>query len=223
MAFLDRWRRNGGPGARLQSSALLRTLPFLAVIVLAAVLSFAYHELLRRQRDMVEHTYRVLTALETASSRIIDAETGQRGFVITGDSAYLAPYGRAVEEIPASLRELRALIADNPRQLRREQALTGLLDGKMKELQETIEAGKSRGLAVAREVVMRDRGRLLMDQTRAVIAEMRAAETDLLQRRSADARATERRLLAVTIFCTLLSLAARIAIAFLGSAQRPRP
>lgn len=205
---------------RLQSSMFLQTVPFLALIVLAAVLSFTYHELLRRQRDLVEHTYRVLTVLETTTSRIVDAETGQRGFVITGDSAYLAPYARAVVEIPASLRELRGLIADNPEQLRREQALAGLLEGKMSELRDTIDARQSQGLDVARRVVLRDRGRRLMDEARSVMTQMRAAETELLQRRTASARTTERRLLAVTVACALLSLAARIGIAVVTARRR---
>ncbi len=210
----------GALAGRLRSSAFLQTVPFLAVIVLGAALSFAYHELLRRQRDLVEHTYRVLTVLEATSSRIVDAETGQRGFVITGDSAYLAPYARAVVEIPNSLRELRALIADNAPQLRRADALSTLLDGKMAELQGTIDARQSQGLEVARRVVMRDRGRQLMDQARAVMAEMRADETALLARRTASARTTERRLLAVTVVCALLSLAARVAIGVVTRRRR---
>ena len=208
--------------ARLRSSAFLQTLPFLVLIVLAAVLSFAYHELLRRQRDRVEHTYRVLTVLESTASRIADAETGQRGFVITGDVAYLAPYERAVVEIPASLRELRALTVDNPEQLRREALLSQWLDGKMQELKDTLAARQSGGLEAARQVVMRDRGRVLMDQARAVMAQMRAAETELLARRTASAQRTERWLLVVTVVCTLLSLAARLAIAWLTAARRPR-
>lgn len=219
MSVSNRWRSGGGLRALLHSRPFLTTLPFVAVIVLAAVLSFVYHELLRRQRDSVEHTYRVITALEATSSRIVDAETGQRGYVITGDTAYLAPYRRALVEIPASLRELRALTADNPAQLRREEALSASLTAKLQELQQTIDARNAGGLAAARDVVMRDRGRILMDEARATVAQMRAAESGLLRQRSGEAQATERRLLVITVVCALLSLAARVALAVVARSK----
>lgn len=198
------------------AGSLLRSAPFFVLIVLAAVLSYRYHALLRDQRDRVDHTYQVITQVQQTLVGMIDAETGQRGYVLTGDDRYLAPFERASREIPAALTRLRERVTDSPMQVARVDRTRSLVDAKLDELNATIVARREGGLYAARAIVVGDEGRRSMDAVRDALESMQHSELALLDERSAAARATERRLLATTVACTALSLVARIGLALAG-------
>lgn len=61
--------------------------------MLSGIISFSYNRLLKDYRDAVDHTFEVISTIDNALLRLQDAETGQRGFIITGDESYLAPFG----------------------------------------------------------------------------------------------------------------------------------
>src|SRR5215467_8516476 len=82
----------------------------------------------------VKHTYQVRTELADLLSQMKDAETGQRGYLLTGDDNYLAPYKAAIVVVKGTLDELRRLTSDNPNQQRRLAALAPLIDSKLAEL-----------------------------------------------------------------------------------------
>src|SRR5882724_3778301 len=93
----------------------------------------------------VSHTHEVRTKLADLVSSLKDAETGQRGFVITGDENFLEPYRAALPDIAKTVAEIRTLTADNDAQQRRLSALQPLIDGKLTELKRTIEMRRSVG------------------------------------------------------------------------------
>src|SRR5260370_20742484 len=64
----------------------------------------------------VSHTNEVLTRLEAVLSPLKDAETGQRGYLLTGEAAYLEPYRDAVDRLPRQIADLRQVTLDNPAQ-----------------------------------------------------------------------------------------------------------
>lgn len=205
-------RLPGAPDLR----SLLRSAPFVALLVVAGVLSFRYHQLLLSQRASIEHTYQVLTTLESTLVHAIDAETGQRGFIITGEDRYLEPYDRALAQIGPLANRLRALVSDSTVQQRRVDRLEYAVALKLAELHETVQARRNQGLEAARALVLRDEGKRTMDEVRAVVAEMRVAESELLDQRNAQAHATERWLLAITLACTALSVLARLGLAMIA-------
>lgn len=205
----------------LDLSTLLRSAPFIALIAIASVLSFRYHQLLLSQRASIEHTYQVLTTLESTLVHTIDAETGQRGYIITGDDRYLAPYQRALEQIDPLTARLRALVSDSPAQLQRVDALEAAVALKLAELRDTVQARRKQGLERARALVLRDEGRRTMDGVRAILADMRNAESTLLDQRNARAQATERWLLAITLISTALSILARLGLAVIARFRAP--
>src|ERR1700753_2972687 len=91
-----------------------------AVLLIVLVINMA---VTRRQiavqdsnQDWVEHTQRVLLELTTGESLIKDAETGQRGFLYTGEDRYLGPYNTALTEVNSHIDKLGALVVDNPQQ-----------------------------------------------------------------------------------------------------------
>src|ERR1700733_4702783 len=86
----------------------------------------------------VAHTRQVLFELSQTESLLKDAETGQRGFLYTGDLKYLAPYDPAVAQIDAHIRQLAQLTIDNPRQQALIPVLHNLAHEKLSELPQTI-------------------------------------------------------------------------------------
>ena len=69
----------------------------------------------------VRHTYDVRAKIEQILIGLVDAETGMRGFVITGDEGYLEPYNTGLKTVPAAVDAVRKLTSDNPRQQARHQ------------------------------------------------------------------------------------------------------
>src|SRR5215210_4264792 len=86
----------------------------LAVLIVNALVSFAATRDLLASQANVAHTNQVIAQLEAILSTVKDAETGQRGYLITGELAYLEPYQSAVRRLDGQVEAARALTADSP-------------------------------------------------------------------------------------------------------------
>ncbi len=115
-------------------------------------------------------------------SMLKDAETGQRGYLLTGREVYLAPYNSAVASIPGIVNGLRLFATSRPEELQRVAALEAVVNAKLKELAQTVEVRRAQGIGPALEIVDSDRGKALMDDIRTRSAAIR----DIASRRSAD-------------------------------------
>ncbi|HEX3849360.1 MAG TPA: CHASE3 domain-containing protein [Polyangiaceae bacterium] len=155
----------------------------------------------------VTHTHEVRTKLADLLSLLKDAETGQRGFVITSDESFLDPYSRALPEIARTVSEVRSLTADNETQQRRLSALQLLVDGKLTELKRTIEMRRTLGFDATMKVVSAGEGKQLMDQIRRVVAEMDDDEAGLLKRRNEEAEQSSENTKSVILWGSLLGVA----------------
>ena len=173
--------------AMLSRSALLGALPVVIALVLSGVISFSYNRLLKDYRDAVDHTFQVMSAIDNAVLRLQDAETGQRGFIIAGDEAYLAPFKSAEQELSRVLADLARLVSDNGGQQAQFANLRQLADGKLNELQETIATRMAAGLEPARLKVISSTGKETMDRIRSVASVMRTTEHGLLESRLSSA------------------------------------
>lgn len=131
----------------------------------------------------VTHTFEVRQTLSSLLNDLIDAETGQRGFLLTGDDRFLAPYTAAVESIGARFAAVRQLTADNPNQQSRLSEMSPLIDTRMDRLKEVIELRRSQGLTAITPAVL-ESGKQTMDQLRSKIAEADAEEVALLKQRT---------------------------------------
>ncbi|WP_321801438.1 CHASE3 domain-containing protein [Caballeronia sp. J97] len=191
-------------------------LPLVALMMLAAATSFGYHRILLAQRDLIEHTYQVMAALETTLQLITDAETGQRGYILTRNPTYLKPYVQAIKAVKTQPMQLRQLVTDSPIQLARVDALEQALRQKLNELSSTLDVLDQQGAEAARKIVSSNVGREHMDRIRMLIAQMRQAETGLLIERSLRAARTERKMLVVTIALAVLSIFARVGLSFMA-------
>lgn len=162
------------------------------LVVVAAVGIVAYHATneLIGSADLVTKSHKVKETLAGLLSTVKDAETGQRGFVLTGAERYLEPYTSAIGRMDREIDELKALTADQPQQQRRISRLQTLIGGKLAELAETVALRREKGQQAALAVVLTDRGKNLMDETRRVVAEMNNSADDLLTDRDRSTKAT---------------------------------
>jgi PAS domain S-box-containing protein len=156
-----------------------------ALLLANAVVSFASTRRIAANNRLVLRTDDGLGHLERVLSTLKDAETGQRGFLLTGKVEYLGPYDAAVSSVADEIRRLRGLLDDRDQQRR-----LGLLEAKvaekLDELRETVDARRQHGAEAALGVVMTDRGRRAMDEIRRIIGEMDHAERGRLSVRMAE-------------------------------------
>ena len=183
----------------------------IAVAIIAAVGAAALRstEATVDSARWVAHTLRVRAELEAGFADLIEAETGVRGYVITGDTSYLAPYHSARTTLSSRLAGLRGLTADNPAQQRRLDSLETLVTTRLERFQWTIERRRTGGPAAASQAVIGGRGKELLHLVREVVTRMEDDETELLAVRSAALQATARvaRLAAWTGVLVALALA----------------
>ncbi len=157
----------------------------LAVLSVVGVLAYRNTGTLEHNSNMVNHTYQVVGAVEEVTGTLKDAETGQRGYLITGEDRYLEPYQNAKAAIDAKIQAVATLTSDNPAQQQRIADLRPLVAAKFAELQQTIDLRRGQGFEAARAVVLTDQGKTVMDQIRAKLAELTDAESSLLAVRAA--------------------------------------
>ena len=159
------------------------------LLCIAAViaLNVANVERLRAQAGWVERSNAVSAALEGVLAELADAETGQRGYLITGDERYLEPYNVASKEVPSAITRLAESVADNPQQQAALGELREAAEAKLAELAHTVQLRRERGFEAARDVVITDVGKAAMDRARGVVAAMEAREGSLLAERRAEA------------------------------------
>jgi PAS domain S-box-containing protein len=112
-----------------------------------------------------------------------DAETGQRGYLLTADADYLNPYNAAIQQLPRDLNALSEMTADNPEQGKNVERLKQLCEVKLAELRHTIELFQQDRGEEARSVVKSNLGRNTMEEIREVLARMDASERTLLAHR----------------------------------------
>src|ERR1035441_8798334 len=118
----------------------------LSSVLLAAIGAIAYRSIneLSQPSYSVAHTHVVLERIASVLSLLKDAETGQLGYIITGDESFLGPYQAAVPEIATTVNDLRELTSDNPAQQKPIGQAESLIAAKLFELKRVIEMRRNR-------------------------------------------------------------------------------
>ena len=178
---------------------------------------FAYHNIRQMHDDarMVDHTHHVLAALESIISLAKDAETGQRGYIITGEPSYLEPYNAALSAINEPVRTLEQLTRDNPAQQARIPVLKNRIANRLNILEERLVLRKEKGLEAAREAILTGRGKAEMDELRKQVDEMASVERQLLEVRSERSQRTYKVALLTTVIADAFALVMVVAFIFL--------
>ena len=151
-----------------------------ALIVAAALWLGARNE---SDDEWVQHSLEVRAQLVRVLSLVQSAETGQRGYLLTGQDLYLGPYQMALGQLPDVLQRTQDLASDNPEQIKNLAQLRQLIQDKLAELGATVDAYKAGHNDAALAIVNSDKGFQLMQEIRRSIDTMQAEEDQLLTTR----------------------------------------
>ena len=157
----------------------------LAVLMVNSVVIRRQLQVQVENQAWVSHTKQVLFQLTEVELLLTDAETGQRGFLYTGNPQYLAPYDVATRQVDGEIQKIAELTADNPRQQARIPQLRSLAQQKLKELAGTISLYRSGDADAAHALVLTNSGLQTMGRFRALIAQMQQEEESLYAIRTA--------------------------------------
>jgi len=144
----------------------------------------------RSAREWSRHSLLVLGAIKDLDVAVNQTETGERGYLLTGEEEYLAPYKAAGSRVTELYENLQSLTADNPGQQALQSGLAIVLQHKLDMLGQAVQTRNEAGFDAALRLVHAGQGRNLMVQIEATLAAMTAAEQTLLATRTAD---TDRR------------------------------
>lgn len=197
-------------GRRLPPKVLaLIVVAFALAIVLATVLSLNLMRM-RESFAWVNRTNEVLRELSAAERRLLEAESAERGYLLTGEQSYLEAYRRAESDLPTRLRALGATVSDNAAQAARVERLRAGIDSRLDELRRAIDFGPAR-LAEALAILTDARSRQLTPEIERHVTGIRQAELTLLAERQ---RAADKSATATTISAAALSILTVLGAAF---------
>jgi len=186
----------------------------LAILLINAAVTRSRLDVQDSNQGWVEHTQRVQLELTTVESLLKDAETGQRGYLYTGEARYLEPYNTAVQQIDSHIASLAELVTDNPKQLSRVVTLRSLSKVKLEELATTIALYGENRRDEARAIVLSDMGRRTMENLRSLMAEMSRDESSLEAARLAAVRSSTTSLVRTLYLATALAAMGLMLLAF---------
>jgi diguanylate cyclase (GGDEF)-like protein/PAS domain S-box-containing protein len=166
----------------------------LFVAAILGSLTFVYHDRFVASIGAVHETIRLQKGTSEFLSLIRDAETGQRGYLITGDEAFLTPYAAAARNLPATAARLESLAGADPVLGASAGRLKELSQLKMAELAETIALRRAGRTEEALAKVREGSGRRWMVEMRSVVAAMLAREDRRFAAREEAAKARQREL-----------------------------
>jgi PAS domain S-box-containing protein len=192
----------------------------LALLILNAATSYRNTLKLVENERWVSHTHQVLTEIEATLSTLKDAETGQRGYLLTGEERYLEPYHSALDRINEQVVGLQQLTADNNRQQQRIRNLKIAINSKLAELEKTINLRREQNLEAALRQVKTDRGKQIMGDIRQQIATMTAEETQLLQQRARESQASANLTILAFTVATLVNFLLMVLVYYLVKRDR---
>ncbi len=157
------------------------------LLIISLVASFYSTQRLIANSQLVNHTNEVLLESENIISHLKDAETGQRGYLITLDTDFLQPYTGAYDKTNRSLNHLKNLTIDNEIQQKNLNEIKRLYDAKFNQMQLIINLVRKRGIAVSRDTARQNdemiKGKKIMDNLRIVIEQVKKEENNILQSR----------------------------------------
>jgi PAS domain S-box-containing protein len=138
----------------------------IAIVLVIVVLFYADWRAFQNAARQVDETRRLQQQTDTLLSSITDAETGERGYLLTGDRKYLAPYDKALADIPHELDDLYRTASAVHREVKQVDFIKSLIHDKLEEMKATIEVRDKAGADAALSLMRTGEGRLTMDQVR---------------------------------------------------------
>jgi len=169
------------------TSFRLKIIIIISYIILAIIINLLFSALVadskNKKSNEVEHRYKVILEAKKYFSAIQDTETGQRGYLLTQDRSYLAPYYDGLLQSKKSFKQLSNLSVMNTPQLMKLQDIEKIMYLKFDELDTTIQ---KKNLLDSLEIVRKDHGKKYMNKIRNLLADFIKAEELSLQKRKVE-------------------------------------
>jgi CHASE3 domain sensor protein len=158
-----------------KSTSLLKiawTVVPLVLIACSAYLTFRSQTALSDSVAALDRGFDLRTRIRQVYVSLVEAETGQRGFLLTSKNAYIVPYDQAVERLPEQFDQLASMLSDQPDQQEALQKLRALMNDKLTELGQTIRYARAGDMPAALKLVNSDLGQVDMNNMRVLIGQM---------------------------------------------------
>ena len=155
----------------------------LAIVAVLAVAIFSFDANRTRvaAASAVGNAQAALQQIQALNSTLKDAETGQRGFLLTGTEQYLQPYENARGRLPVQLQALREQLADDPQQQAALTQIEELAAAKLELLEQTIALRRAGNAEAALAIVRTGRGKDLMDSVQALAGELEGKQQTIFE------------------------------------------
>lgn len=145
------------------------------------------------------HLHQIQEELDDIVSLLKDAETGQRGYLLTGKDSYLEPYLAATAQIDKHLQHFKELTKDDATLQIRLKELEPLIVQKLDELEQTVVLRKTKGFDAAMKIVQTDKGKDLMNEIRKLTTGIDKEEGELLVNQDNESVSASSQVLGITI------------------------
>jgi signal transduction histidine kinase len=176
-------------------------------------------------RQLVVHTFDVISTAQSLAEALDDAERSQRGYIITGNADYLSTYRAASQAAPMLFTRLKQLTAANPDQQQRMPMLGAEMDRRLAILQQNLRIREQAGFEAAERAVAAGGGSETMRVAIGMIGDAVTSETALLQRRLAGEAQAENQIAVVDgigIALTMIVMAAGAVLIVISFRERER-
>ncbi len=201
-----------------------RSLAVVPAVLVILVGAFAYQRARSLIADVreVERSHAIIESTDAILTRAVDAETGQRAFLLTGDDAFLQPFNGARQDINRWLDSLRLLVHDYPTQAERVAAIAAIIPTRF-DLLDTGITLRRRGDPGAASVERLRNGKATMDRMRESIGALQSEERRMLaQRHIAERRSVSRAAITVGIAAVIALILSALVNLFFSRTVRER-
>jgi PAS domain S-box-containing protein len=155
-----------------------------AILVLIGVISYQQTQRFFDTSNQIIKTQKKINNAEELLSLMKDAETGQRGYLLTGNEAYLEPYKIALANLDGRLQEFESLIVNNPQQQKQIKTIEYLITAKLAFIKQTIDTRQVQGFEEALRMLKTNMGKNLMDDLRKEIRQIEQEDSKQLQKQT---------------------------------------
>jgi methyl-accepting chemotaxis protein len=186
-----------------------------AILVIVGAASYRSMNRLTEAAELVTHTNRVLERLDGLQLGLANAETGQRGYIITSDEAYLEPYHDGTALVQQATRDLRSLTENSPSRQRALETIEPLVAQRLATLKGGIDTLRTKDPEAARQWIVSGKGKAEMDSIYRAVGQVRDDGIALLKERSDEAQAFTRNTRLTILAGTFASLAVSVLAGFL--------
>jgi CHASE3 domain sensor protein len=192
------------------------------LIMFGVAMSFWSFQQIENASEVRKHTNQILSNASNLLSVLKDAETGQRGYLLTDDEKFLEPYLAVHSAIKTRMETLRRMTQVNAASQHLDTAAS-LIDAKMLELSQVIELARKHDMPSALAIVKDGQGKVLMDSIRTEMSNFIKIEEDTRNKNDAEFESNMRQMFTLIVISSLLTLFFAVAFAYLiyrGAQQR---